>query len=323
MRHDLTTVRRAVPIGRLVLVVLAIAVILASGLFLLHSGTEEVFFTDDLQGQAPPSRALSELQPGEEPRALVLKHDALGGTEEFLLTGRRMIRIRNEDRWSFPLPQWSGFGIYTGEGQTRFRLSTFEDHEINLSVATTPATERLQALLSEAYTKRQPRDTTTPASETPAPRQLGPFEHPSMGYLIWLAPLVLFVLGSWMTRISLRRFRNARLRLRNHLLATGTVVDHVSSSHESAQDDGGSLYHPVVEFTTPHGRQITFESEFGSSRKRPVGRPVRVLYDPQFPEDALVYSFGPLFFVPLIAGILGLSGLIWAGALVWLILAEV
>lgn len=321
MQEDQKTVRRRRPIGRLVLVLLVIVLLIATIAYLLNAGSEEIFFADDLAG-APPLRALSELGAGEEAQAAILKRDALGGVDEFVLTDRRLIRIRDQDRWFFPLARWSGFGVYTGDGRIRFRLSTIEDHEITISVEATPVATRFEALLSEAYATRPTRDETTPASEIPAPRRLRPFEHPSMGYAIWLAPLVLFLLGFWVLSIGLRRLRNARYRIRHQQRSAGTVVDHIAGSFQSAQGRSETVYHPVIEFTTLQGRQVTFKSGLGTGRKQPVGHAVKVLYDPQTPEEAMVYAFGPLYFVPIVAGILGLGTVIWAGALVWLILSE-
>ncbi len=277
MREGLATVRRSRPITRLVPVLLVIALVIASIVYLLRAGAEQILFAEELEGGAPRLRALSELGPGEKPRAAVLKRDALGGIDEFVLTDKRMIRIRDQDRWSFPLPRWSGFGIYTSGGRTEFRLSTIEDHEINISVETTPAAKRLEALLSEAHAKRRTRDETTPASEIPAPRQLRPFQHPSLGYYIWLAPLVLFLLGFWVSSISLRRLRNVRHRVRHQQRTTGTVVDHIAGNFHSAQGHSETVHHPVVEFTTLHGQQVTFKSGLGTSRKQPVGHPLKVL----------------------------------------------
>lgn len=322
MREDPKTVRRAPPIGRPLLVILALALIIPALVHWLSAESEQIYFADELDARAPPFRALSELRPGEQAKAAALKRSTFWGIEEFVLTDQRLIRIRDRDRWSFPLARWSGFGVRTGDGRTMIRLSTLGGHEITISLAATPAAERLAALLSEAYARRPPRAAATPPSETPVPRQLRPFEHPSLGYLIWLAPLVLVLLGAWILTIALHRLRDARVRLRNQLRATGTVVDHRIGSFGSGEGQE-RVFHPVIEFTTLHGRKVSFESELGSGRRQALGRPVKVLYDPQAPEDAVVRGFGPLYFVPLVAGILGLAAVTWAGALVWLILSEI
>ncbi len=71
-----------------------------------------------------------------------------------------------------------------------------------------------------------------------------------------------------------------------------------------------------------YGGQVTFEGRLAGGRKKPLGHAVKVLYDPERPENAAIRGFGPLYFVPLVAGILGLAALAWAAALVWLISSE-
>ena len=69
-------------------------------------------------------------------------------------------------------------------------------------------------------------------------------------------------------------------------VATGTVVDLASRIGRS-----GHLYHPVVEFRTPDGETVKFESEFGSMpASQKVGNTVSVRYNPANPSDAGVDS---------------------------------
>lgn len=322
MPQDGNTVRRSRPIGRLVLAVLVIGVIVAAVAYMLLAGSERIYFADELAEAPPPARVLSELAPGETALAAVLKRDAFGEIDEFVLTDRRLLRIRGQDRWSFPLARWNGYGASRADGRTDIKLSTIDDHNIYIAVETSPAVRRLMEVIEEAFETRPDRDEATPESEIPGPRQLGPFEHPDMGYVIWLFPLVLGLLGLLILTVALRSWRNARHRVRHHRRAAGTVVDHVSDDH--TDDDGHSrtVYHPVVEFTASNGRQVTFKSALATGRKKPLGHTLKVLYDPERPENARIHAFGPLYFLPLVAGILGLAALAWAASLVWLILSE-
>jgi hypothetical protein len=85
----------------------------------------------------------------------------------------------------------------------------------------------------------------------------------------------------------------------------GVVVENVLKS--STNNDGTSWsYYPHVRFRTTEGRDIDFVSNAGSGRPSfPVNQPVAVLYDPQQPEKASINSFGQLWGLSLILGILG------------------
>jgi hypothetical protein len=55
--------------------------------------------------------------------------------------------------------------------------------------------------------------------------------------------------------------------------------------------DGGGAYHPVVTFRTADGRAVQTHTRVGglASRRR-IGAKVQVIYDPRFPEDAVIDS---------------------------------
>ncbi|SHO56934.1 DUF3592 domain-containing protein [Vibrio quintilis] len=83
----------------------------------------------------------------------------------------------------------------------------------------------------------------------------------------------------------------------NHSVRTdGTVIAFIS--------DG--TYYPVVSFQTTEGEMIEFKSSTGSNPPSfSRGENVEVVYRPDLPEHAEIYSFFHLWLGPLIFGILG------------------
>jgi hypothetical protein len=82
--------------------------------------------------------------------------------------------------------------------------------------------------------------------------------------------------------------------------ATGTVID---LSEDSTSD--GTVYYPVVRFTTAEGRTVEFRSSTGSSSPPDVGDRVEVLYDSDDPQDAKLSSFFDLWLWTIALGGLG------------------
>ncbi len=65
--------------------------------------------------------------------------------------------------------------------------------------------------------------------------------------------------------------------------ATGRVTD----LYYSSDSDGGGSYCPSVEFTTRAGQTVSYDSNVCSDPPAyQVGQQVRILYDPQHPQDA-------------------------------------
>lgn len=94
---------------------------------------------------------------------------------------------------------------------------------------------------------------------------------------------------------SMKRF------IANSVSTTGTVLRY--NEHE---DDDGTTYHPVVQFATDRGEEITFESSTGSSfRPYREGQEIKVRYDPAKPRHAEINTVMDLWFGPVLLIVLG------------------
>jgi hypothetical protein len=98
------------------------------------------------------------------------------------------------------------------------------------------------------------------------------------------------------------------------LHAEGIVVDQATS----AGSKGGTLYSPVVEFSTSDGRQIRVTGSVSSSSPSYArGDHVAVLYDPANPEQARLDSFTEAWFATLIMAGLGSVFALIGGGMVY------
>jgi hypothetical protein len=69
---------------------------------------------------------------------------------------------------------------------------------------------------------------------------------------------------------------------------------------------GSGRVRPTVEFTTPGGATVQFTSWVSSSPPiAPVGGHVRVRYTPDNPQDAEIDAFWQIWFLPMLAALLG------------------
>ena len=84
---------------------------------------------------------------------------------------------------------------------------------------------------------------------------------------------------------------------------TGTVID----LSEDFSSDDGTVYYPVVRFTTAEGRTVEFRSSTGSSPPPDVGDRVEVLYDSDDPQDAQLSGFFDLWLWPIAFGVLAIG----------------
>lgn len=89
--------------------------------------------------------------------------------------------------------------------------------------------------------------------------------------------------------------RKTFLFLRKAKKAKGTIIELVYSPRMKAKGN----YTPVVKFKLPSGQTVSFVSTL-SSTSYAEGQEVDVLYDPGFPEDAMIKSFFGLYLVPAI-----------------------
>lgn len=120
----------------------------------------------------------------------------------------------------------------------------------------------------------------------------------------------IFVLvGAAMLMAASREFTRKRAFLRNSATAAGTIV---ALTEDRNRDE--ISYFPKVEFHTPSGRSITFQSGMGSSTAaRTIGDSVRVRYRLDQPHVAEIDAFMPLWGLTLLFGVLG-SGFLFVGA---------
>jgi hypothetical protein len=105
---------------------------------------------------------------------------------------------------------------------------------------------------------------------------------------------LLFVsIGVFAMVIGLGWFAYSGLLVARSRSADGVVVGHeaVDSSVSTGLGDPHDVYAPVVSFKTAEGQGVQFtSSEFVARAQYPLGRAVRVLYDPSKPERAEIDS---------------------------------
>ena len=114
--------------------------------------------------------------------------------------------------------------------------------------------------------------------------------------------LILLGVGGLMAAIALFFFFRTRRFLESAVPAQGVVTALV----ESSGSEGGTVYKPVVQFTTADGQTAGFTGSVGSNPPRySVGQTVKVLYSPTNPSDARLPGFFGMWFVPVFLGIFG------------------
>ena len=87
--------------------------------------------------------------------------------------------------------------------------------------------------------------------------------------------------------------------------ATGTVIDLVKRVFNPGS---AGVYCPVVEFITPSGEPVRFESDFGTMpASHQVGQSIAVRYDTADPQKAEVDSATSRWFVPGCTIVMGLG----------------
>ena len=118
----------------------------------------------------------------------------------------------------------------------------------------------------------------------------------SIGCLITLLGFAL-IIGGIVSYVNQQR-RNAQ-----RVPAGGTVIELVQQVMNAGS---ASDYFPVVEFKTPSGETVRFESDFGS---RPagyrVGQSVQILYDASNPQKAEIQSWLSRWLTVIILGFMG------------------
>ncbi len=111
------------------------------------------------------------------------------------------------------------------------------------------------------------------------------------------------------------------LRFRaDSVVTTGTVVDveQSESCHEERDRDDpdygretcSTVYQPTVTFRTESGREVTFQSNVGTSRQPEIGSKIPVRYRPDSPESARVDEAATSLVLP---GVFTLVGVVLLG----------
>jgi hypothetical protein len=119
----------------------------------------------------------------------------------------------------------------------------------------------------------------------------------------WVTVLssIFTLVGGAMLVAAGRQFARRRAFVRHSAIASGTIV----ALTENRERDEIS-YFPKVKFQTPSGREITFQSEMGSSSEAGrIGDTVGVRYRPDQPHVAEIDSFMSLWGLTLLFGVLG------------------
>jgi Protein of unknown function (DUF3592) len=119
----------------------------------------------------------------------------------------------------------------------------------------------------------------------------------------WVAILssIFALSGGAMLIAARRQFTRRRAFIRHSAIASGTIV----ALTENRERDEIS-YFPKVKFQTSSGREVTFQSEMGSSSEAgQVGHTVAVRYRIDQPHVAEIDSFMSLWGLALLFGVLG------------------
>lgn len=121
-----------------------------------------------------------------------------------------------------------------------------------------------------------------------------------MGWVTILSSIFALVGGAMLVAAG-RQFTRRRAFVRHSAIASGTIV----ALTENRERDEIS-YFPKVKFQTPSGREVTFQSEMGSSSEAGrIGDTVAVRYRPDQPHVAEIDSFMSLWGLTLLFGVLG------------------
>jgi len=118
---------------------------------------------------------------------------------------------------------------------------------------------------------------------------------------------VLFFMGLLMLVISLFLVRDRIRFIRKGSVTTASVIKLV----EDKDSDGDRNYKPVFKFTTHAKKEVIFKYKYSSGKTAwHVGEKVRIAYDNNFPEKAVVLTYVGAFgyiMILIAAGILLLT----------------
>lgn len=104
----------------------------------------------------------------------------------------------------------------------------------------------------------------------------------------------------------------SRWRKGNHLLAKGKKAN--ATVFKNVRDDSGTdgpMFYAVIQFLTDKQETITKQRNVGYSSPEKVGTKLKVIYDPENPNDFEIHSTFNLETLPRLLTSLGVFGLIY------------
>jgi len=122
--------------------------------------------------------------------------------------------------------------------------------------------------------------------------------------------LLLIVFSLLLLSLGWKAYRRVEAYTARQAQTTGRVVAVVAQQRPEATGALRTFYYPVVEFTTPAGEVIRFQDNTGVDRPSllpPKGDRVKVLYDPDNPQVAMIASWSNLWLLPAV--LLGVGSL--------------
>jgi hypothetical protein len=90
--------------------------------------------------------------------------------------------------------------------------------------------------------------------------------------------------------------------------AKATIIENIKKK----DSEGSNLYYPVIQFLTSKNELITKELSMGFQPAMRVGKNMTVVYDPDNPEDIVVWPVLQLEIIPGLLSAIGFTGLIAA-----------
>lgn len=109
--------------------------------------------------------------------------------------------------------------------------------------------------------------------------------------------IIFLLVGFGSAVVGLLLYRNIYLKMRTWKTVAGTVIGYIEDHSRNP-----CSYVPQVQFTSPDGRLIAFNSSTGSNRRLyGVGAAIKVLCHPDDPAKATIKSFSNLCVLPTFA----------------------
>jgi Protein of unknown function (DUF3592) len=119
--------------------------------------------------------------------------------------------------------------------------------------------------------------------------------------------ITLLVISGILLSIGISRWRKG-----NHLLAKGKKAN--ATVFKNIRDDSGTdgpMFYAVIRFITDKQETITKQRNVGYSTPQKVGTKLKIIYDPENPNDFEVHSTFNLETLPRLLTGLGVFGLIY------------